>query len=96
MTPTELTNAAGLVVRRNLTPNVEATSVEWMAATGHLKLTYFVSREPSEDDKDWWELAAGEMAGEFPEIQTVDLQVRQDRPGLEESGSVNWVYRRAD
>jgi hypothetical protein len=96
MEQTEFVAAARLVVKRNLAPAVEAAAIEWAPAERCLKLTYFFSHEPSEDDEELCELAMGELAGEFPELLKVDLRIRRGHPTLTENGRASWVYRRTD
>jgi hypothetical protein len=92
----ELVAAAVVVVKRNLAPNIEAATVDWVPAERCLKLTYFFSKDPSESDEESCELAAGELAGEFPEVLKIDLQILLQKPASKESERASWVYRRTD
>ena len=66
---TRLITSAKTIVRRNLSANVVAASIEWHAVKGKLVLTYHMQNAHSEDDEEWCSLVLAELEAEFPDIR---------------------------
>jgi hypothetical protein len=70
---TQLITSAKTIVRRNLSANVGAASIQWYALKGKLVLAYYMRNPHSEDDEEWCSLALAELEAEFPDIRLSEL-----------------------
>jgi len=72
---TQLLNSAKAVVRRNVSANVVAASIEWQALERKLVLTYYTHSTHSGDDEEWCSLALAELEAEFPDVRLSELLI---------------------
>ncbi len=90
-----LDESARYIVRRNLSGNVEAATIQWDAAEGRLERTYYTELAPSDDDEEWCEVAMTELIAAFPDIRTADthlVRLGADDPGTR--GDERLVFRK--
>ena len=95
MEQAHLFNAAGAIVRNNLSANVKAVAVEWSGENAELKLLYYFDVAPTEDDLELQELSMCELIAEFSDIRTSKCHASV-QPFIEERSqpAVNIVYVR--
>lgn len=66
----ELLLASKVAVSRNVNDHVIAATVSWDSNLSKLVLSYYLDRDPMEDDEEQCELALGDLIAEFSEIVT--------------------------
>jgi hypothetical protein len=95
MDKAQLEACARYIVERNLTNNVEAVAIEWMATEERLDLTYYTCDVPLEDDGEWCEIAMTELLAKFPQIRAANTHmVNAAAHGLVLREGMQFVYRR--
>ncbi|ULU23191.1 hypothetical protein [Dyella terrae] len=70
-----LEESARYIVKRNISSNVEAATIQWDAAEGKLDLTYYTLLTPLDEDEEWCEIAMTELIAAFPDVRSADTHL---------------------